>query len=449
MSPDPSSEPLSFEYTTSPELCTDKKSVRGTVQLSLPFYGGSFCLRYQRVDVTIVPTTAAVTTDQNFEDPPEEQDQKAQNALVYRENICLFESSPFLVNFSVQDGKRLCRANNGRGFSQLGTPSNIMWFIEDLTNINALMVTLFSPGSKLMKPACWIEKDKQYRLVVECNRSGDIPPSKCEWISIPLHSKSWEYSWKDSYGTFEDILETPSGSNRLLIKIPYSSSAVEYFTLKSSVTCSSHSGLRCRSCDSMILSSSSITSIQPLPSGLFDQVMHEYLCSETQPTMPLSMSEYTTPSGRISLGAIFFSLHPSDISSESHLQYKCKLTPSLFDVLGGSFGMKLLPQLGLSECSATLSLVDASTCSVTCSRCLAMLGDGLIASDSGSHEPTVDEIWISDLQDIRFLRSSVKWSPCGLEEGWGDKELVKLLLEPCAVEQVCYPSLLSPHVDRS
>lgn len=441
-----SPEPVTFEYTTSPNPTPDGKYLRGTLKLSLPFYGGLFYLQYQRVDVTIVPVVSTTSPGEVFEDVPLELE-KSQSALVTRENIPLAKSSPFSITFSLQHRNRTCRANRGRGYSQLAATTNIDYLIEDLSNISTVMISVISIGCHFGKPTGWIESDHSggIRLLLECDRSTTGKLQECDWISITIPSTR-SYIWKDSYGVVEGDSESSPWGTRIVINIPYSSSSVTAVSSKPLESLSHDlSGLHCRVCDSFILDSSVISSLRPLPSGLFDQLMHEYLCSETPPTMPLSMAEYTSPSEEISVGHIYFSVHPNDILENSSLLFKCKLTPSLLDVLGGSFGMKLLPQVGLSDNSATLSLVDISTCGVSCSRCQTILGDGLIAVDAIETEHSSNEIHLNDLQDIRFLRSSVVWRSCGHEAEWGAKELVKLLTEPCNIEQVYSPLMFLNH----
>lgn len=150
--------------------------------------------------------------------------------------------------------------------------------------------------------------------------------------------------------------------------------------------------------------------------------MHEFLCSETQPTMPLSLADLKTPPGKIYVNNIFLTVCPSDFVYNSHnvIECCCKLKSSLLDVICGSVGAKGVKQVGMSEdslASNTLSLVDASTCLLKCNRCQSILGDGCIADDSlyGKKDNNCNEsqeqekIELSDLQDLRFLKSEVSW----------------------------------------
>jgi hypothetical protein len=468
------SNQISFEYTSPPQLSPNGKNFRGLIQISLPFYGGLFSLRYQRVNVTILPVSqqiqiqeSSVTDEKNLEleshPPPPSQ----QNALVSRDYLPLASSELFSVAFPVQLHSQLCRARNGRGYDLIelrdpppstASSAALHCLVEDLQNIQALVVTVvsktFTPSCCLTKPTSWLAKNLSpsgLSLVVECDvvLESDAESQRSQepnWISIPLPSQDFELVWMDSYGLVEagDHKSSSPFGNRIVIKIPYASRATLPLGLMPSPKTipSSFCGLTCRSCGAELLSSGAISRILPLPSGLFDQVMHEFLCSETQPTMPLSMTDFTTPRGNISIGEIFLSVHPLDLKDDTaatdRLQFHCKMAPSLLDVIGGSL-VKSLPQFGLSEHSSTLSLVDASTCSIKCSRCQSVLGDGLIASDLDSHDESstlTEAIHLADLQDIRFLRSEVRWQPCGQETNWGGEDLISFLTEPCTAEQV-------------
>lgn len=453
--PDESNQ-VTFEYTAAPKLTSDG-SLRGVTQIPLPFYGGTFSLRYQRVTITVLPSSQQIRPHESSVDDPGLQGHPfTQNALVSREYLPLTSSELFSITFDVQLQSKLCRAKNGRGY-KLDEPvvRDLSYLVEDLQNIHALVVTVVStkstPNQFFTKPTSWLHSDASgSSLILECDifESGIVPPQPY-WISIPLPSDGFNFLWLDSYGLVEvdSRTSTPFG-NRIVIKIPYATKATPPSMRLSKMLDSSTSfcGLVCRSCGVELLSHQAVSKLLPLPSGLFDQVMHEFLCSETQPTMPLSMTDFTTPRGNISIGEIFLSVHPPDLrvaEAAGRLQFHCKMAPTLLDVIGGSL-VKSLPQYGLSEHTSTLSLVDASTCSVKCSRCCSILGDGLIASDLDCHEnPSPSEaIHLADLQDVRFLRSEVRWRPCGLEAGWGGEDLVAFLTEPCTAEQIVSNSFL-------
>jgi hypothetical protein len=474
-------EQVSFEYTSKPEPCSNKsRSFRGVARLPLPFYGGRFSLKYQRVHTSIVATApgpaspapiAAPLAEENSVDPIRSQ----HGAVVTRQYQVLCSSDPFSPSFSIQSQRRrLCRSKRGVGPSRLAHQSSsgdLTYLVEDLKNIQALMVTVVPKASppgedffRFVKPTCWIESGAALppSLLVECDLLNSHLESSPEpsWISLRLSCPD-EYSilWRDSFGVIESPGTGSPGSpcvDRLVIKIPYALTPSPVpqprpSILKPSAPVSVHqqSGLYCRHCESLLLQASEISGVLPLPSGLFDQVMHEYLCSETEPTMPLSMSDVTSPRGFISVGEIFFSVNPKDLMScGALLNCSCKMAPSLLDVVGGSLGLKGLPQVGLTEHSNSISLVDASTCSIVCLRCLSVLGDGLIASDvdPSEHSPA-ESIHLSDLQDVRFLRADVQWSPSGREVSWIDQDLVARLSEPCTSEQVTastLPPLLVP-----
>jgi hypothetical protein len=154
--------------------------------------------------------------------------------------------------------------------------------------------------------------------------------------------------------------------------------------------------------------------------------MHEFVCSESQPTMPLSISDLQTPMGCMYLGDIYLSVNPAailskpDRSGQYHpvVSVSCKSSASLLDIIAGPINLGCMKSLGVQAGSgdAPLSvstLIDTSTCVLTCTRCGMVLGDGSIRADDNlavTASNGDDTLRLSDLQDIRFYRDRINWT---------------------------------------
>jgi hypothetical protein len=324
--------------------------------------------------------------------------------------------------------------------------------------------------------------------VSAADRSGSIGKeedllSYCV-VLLPL-SEGWSLDLTEAYGLVtEDKTSDSSGvcGNRLLIKIPYVRDAdsasttthnvpppvstlvvivIHSFLLPSNLSwCGTGvqngedidlpMGLSCSFCSTLFLPQNCISSVGTLPSGLFDhvshtitshrinlaavfnsvavvQIMHEFVCSESTPTMPLSVTDMATPKGWMYLSDIFLSVNPVSLRPGA-LLFRCKQHPSLLDVVAGTGhivenvhrakDMHATAGVGglCSSVGGDLQMVDASTCSVTCARCLSVVGDGQVAADDVADSRTAEdssngasEFVVSDLQDVRLFRDRVRW----------------------------------------
>ena len=196
--------------------------------------------------------------------------------------------------------------------------------------------------------------------------------------------------------------------------------------------------------------------------------MHEFVCSEAQPTMPLSVADMVTPNGSVYLGEIFLTINPVDINPGS-LGLHCKKSPSLLDTVAGTGHIienvaraADLQSADVAGGNCDFKVVDTSTCQVTCRRCLSVLGDAQIAPDNADYKtaagaggddsrsaamtPRDGHFDLADMQDIKCLRDRVCWQSGrgGSSPGiFGSPVLVERLMTGCSVEQVYIALVLS------
>jgi hypothetical protein len=166
--------------------------------------------------------------------------------------------------------------------------------------------------------------------------------------------------------------------------------------------------------------------IQPLPTGVFDNYIHEFVCSEDTPIMALHTSDMTTPAGHVLHGPISLHVNPADIQKDG-LILQCKSTPSLIDLLSGHGGVLATTAAadsvsgkGNGTVGLHAAVVDMGTCSLLCARCFMYVGDGLLKGDDEDeiinpkkketeHEGTEGELTLTlhDLDDVRLSRHCI------------------------------------------
>ena len=184
-----------------------------------------------------------------------------------------------------------------------------------------------------------------------------------------------------------------------------------------------------------------IRCIQPMPSGVFDDLIHDFVCCEDSPVDALTSAEISPPRGTLLLGGITALVHPLDISRGKETdvgtsssatvatQLECKLSSTLLDMFfTGQIQTQLPPSSrngddkgeGTSVSSGLPDIINVDTCLVTCKRCGTYLGDGQLASDldasttipsssSSTTTTTTTTLSLSDLRDIRLALHCVSF----------------------------------------
>ena len=182
----------------------------------------------------------------------------------------------------------------------------------------------------------------------------------------------------------------------------------------------------CGFCGNELVASGKISQVHQLPSGLLDNVMHEFICSEASPTMTLCMSDLTTPQGSLLVGPLHANANPADVTPGSVI-LACKESPTLLDLFSGQGGAlataPLADESGKAAVIPSSALVNIDTCLITCARCGSYVGDGQIGVDcpcpthpaeevssTGTTKPAVEEFVLTDLRDVRFAKHCVELS---------------------------------------
>lgn len=218
---------------------------------------------------------------------------------------------------------------------------------------------------------------------------------------------------------------------------------------------STTAAISCGFCGNELVARDSIDNALQLPSGLFDNVMHEFICSEVTPAMNLCMADMSTPRSSIMVGPVQANANPLDIVAGS-VTLACKAVPTILDLFsgyGGSLATTPLPPppppspplpgtLRQASPFAGCNLVDIDTCLVLCARCGSYIGDGQLAADClcPTHQeqqqtpresaaaaakateaaakkttPADSSFVLADLRDVRMARYCIEMSsplPC-------------------------------------
>jgi hypothetical protein len=177
-------------------------------------------------------------------------------------------------------------------------------------------------------------------------------------------------------------------------------------------------GIECCFCGNELVNASRISEIRPLPTGVFDNFIHEFLCSEDIPTFTLTTSDMATPAGYLLEGPLSVNICPVDVASES-VNVECKAVPTLLDLLSGQGGvLATVPTSdGSSAATTGASVIDMATCMLSCSRCQMYVGDGKLLGDTddpfGGDSNTEDDnaadatLNIRDVSDVRLARHCI------------------------------------------
>ena len=218
-------------------------------------------------------------------------------------------------------------------------------------------------------------------------------------------------------------------SGRLSVRIPHLPPLVSHTP---SAAAAAHSiagvivdedeGVECLFCGNLLIETAAVKEARSLPSGMFDNIMHEFVCSEDISALTLTTSDMVTPVGQLLEGPVHVTVNPANVRA-SALTISCKAAPTLIDLFSGQGSA--LASAPISANGPGGAVVNIDTCVLNCARCLMYLGDGQLASDGDDcacpvHDPDASntdkgpsaaaqeqELELTDLVDIRFARSSV------------------------------------------
>lgn len=481
----------------------------GQVTLQLPLYGGWYCLSYVRTSARLAGSG------------------RAQTVLRERKTLACVRLDMYVAQRVCRSDPRIPRNAHNDGstdtvvsrrfagpMSYLTAAEAVSVTMYDLQRFSTLYAVITLPSLKHPQHACrdmcrvraWLRDPVDRGLVciveadivadeeagVEGEKEGVVSTVYLEAILL-CHADLT--ALRDTYTSFSlsDAAVSQLESGSLCVTLPYNQSSsnraaldkrhyyprAETLSVVPSSTASlplekaaltSMSPIQCASCGARLFApSTAITSVSRLPTGIFDNMMHEFICSEEHAAgLNLCSNEITTPRGTLLLGEVQVSACPDDVQP-SALVLECKQVPSLLDLFVG-FGGALAtapytyntstrgndnasngnnpivdgrsePDPGAAgEASLPPAVVSIDTCTLSCSRCLAYVGDALLKSategeeqkensdgagaDAGAgrqketerkglEEQESMELSIADIRDIRFSRAGVTL-PCHL-----------------------------------
>ena len=240
-----------------------------------------------------------------------------------------------------------------------------------------------------------------------------LPPEQLEWARTQLEVDN---------------------NGRVSVRIPYLPAVVDRARSQQPITLpipapvtsggKDDVGIECLFCGNELVPAACITSTQTLPSGLFDNIMHEFVCSEDITALTLTTADMSTPRGALLEGPVHITLNPSDLQVGA-VNVSCKEAPTMVDLFSGqgsALASAPVPEGSTAGKGSTASVINIDTCVLHCARCLVYVGDGQLASDADDcacpiHDLTStvetetgqesQQLEISDLRDVRFARNSV------------------------------------------
>ena len=396
-----------FEYTIAPKKLSCGSLV-GNLCINLPSYGGGFSLVYYRV----------------------KQITSGVNTCFRRYDLCRTE--PFSIRSPIQrtlpDILNLHStyfSKRRRGIGSMVRSEQKFSFttiVEDLVNIQAINIRIFSPlpdTNKINRVMAWTYKiAEKIEVVVEF----DIITFEDGDGTKRLKTKSINYVTLEINGNifYEDIesnlliascsadLEGSKVSIRLPYRISDTTSSYACQPCKSDVDMrfgvNCNFNVSCTFCKA-ILSDMFINSIKKLPTGIFDNMMHDFICCEDVPMQAMASAEIVSEVATIIVGQIHIVLNPSQFRADS-LRLSCKRYPSLLDMITG-FGGLIATSSAINN-NANSLVVDIDTCRLSCSRCGIYLGDGQFKSSQNENDTNCNEDFcISDLRDVRLCLHNI------------------------------------------
>jgi len=481
-----------LEYTQRPSKRKEANGrvlMVGRVSISLPTFSSLFSLKYVR------------TSSRTHTAPSETGN--GQVVSIVRSMKELGSSKVFSVVAPVQatDSKGL-RRRSVANYS-CTSESNFDVLVEDLKNIHTLLVTIAAVdgGSLSLSSKQKMREAPATRQTISKAMAWCISPSASSAsVLIEADVNTVVFSSSSSSSSSETIhssslslcelkycslslgvnlilegaqIEVDMHSGRLLCRFPYQRSAdapllpsplpppppvaTSFPSSASSTPSPSTPAIVCGFCEATLISGSSVDTTSPLPSGVFDNMMHEFICSESAPSLVLCTSDMTTPARSLLTGPLHVTANPQDIV-EGALVLECKGSSNILDLFSGYGGSLATTPLVRNQASSTYgvegagasgvgfdlpSLVNIDTCALVCARCSSYLGDGQLAGEAGDGCPCPAHLFsaskqekdttsedaasaaakeeveassfaMNDLRDIRFVQHCVAISPAFL-----------------------------------
>ncbi len=443
----------------------------GRVSVPLPRYGGWFCLTYLRTNTRLVSSGAAQTVVRErvavtclalprcVPSPlslghPERKNKnkKATTATATATATADVVVPPPHRRRGAGPLQYFDSPSSSFHFSSSSSPA-VSVCVEDLRTVHTLLATVSIDGiPPLCRASGWLLYEGQgLSLLVEADVILPGGKNKIGYVFLPvLLSGAAMSGLEERYGSLlltEAALEQDKHGT-VVVRLPYapaasssgSTSATTGPSLRSSSTPSSSSGMgavTCGACFKQLVAPSIITSTSLLPSGVFDNLMHEFICAEEHAVgMNMCSSEVTTPRGSLLLGEVQMAACPADVAPAS-LLVQCKQVPSVLDLFGGFGGALATAPFAPPAASNNgggsskrvvmappPAVVNIDTCVVSCSRCLTYVGDAVLKSadpeevalagaelspsqGAAAAEGEEESLSLDDVRDIRFALTGV------------------------------------------
>ncbi len=411
----------SMEYTTMPQLDTTQEGNRyiGSVKMQLPSFGGVFKIIYvrpvrSRIGATI--TQHVISESDSFVIPATiRQSTSKLGGLLNRRTI--------------YDPERTITRITSYKCQQIA---------EDLRSIKTILVTLKldSPDEyvhKYNRISAWaIESSNNVlKLVIEVDIVTNLGLSTVYIETMLAEDPMLDINIDDVNGA---QVEIDDNTNRIVCRLPYNRnidssmlcSVVSAYTDGTEEALFQRVAMHCIFCHNSI-SKMDVNCIKTLPSGVFDNMMHDFICCEDDCSngIPLTSADIISQPSTMILGNIHLVLHPSNIES-SNILLKCKKNSSVIDLVIGYGGLIATN----SNKGNSNVVIDVDTCAVLCRRCHNYIGDGVI-NPSNSLE---DIFLIDDIRDVRIGLHNITlhWSVA--------ERVVTISTEKCISRLLCHLS---------
>lgn len=145
-------------------------------------------------------------------------------------------------------------------------------------------------------------------------------------------------------------------------------------------------------------------------------MIHEFVCSEELSGAPLQLADVKPLAHEMYSSNCCYCINPKDmVQLDSNLPtcaFTCKTNNTLLDCVFGFVGALLILPVYSSNATLLSPLIDVNTCSVNCSNCGTVVGDGVFSvdtDDAGDTDVAASvDIHHADLCTIRLLASGVR-----------------------------------------
>jgi hypothetical protein len=272
----------------------------------------------------------------------------------------IFQCNPDVL---LPNNKSVRRRGTGSLITSINEVVGLDMLVEDLKNIKTIMIIGLIP--LINKNKGIIEKKYLNRIMSWSYKKESINGDNIVILVIEADIITVTYNNNDSYQ--EVTINTVYGrveiddynidflhnlkfidnsqceidvSGRIVCRLPYSNKVINdpVCAICNTNTLNEEITISCQFC-SCTLFNSVVKEINHLPTGVFDNLMHDFMCCEETPVQALSSSDIISKPSSILVGTINIIVNPVDIVREA-IQLSCKTSgmsqlffKSLFQIL--------------------------------------------------------------------------------------------------------------------